>query len=106
MNDINSTLPIDLALADQLFSIMESAAKSMEELPQLYENLDHFFWRNFLELFQDQDAPCPPDKAWEILLRLRKTAELSLITEPLVHLSRNNDRISTALATLSMVLKR
>ena len=100
-----STLPIDLALADQLFPLMESAAKNLEHVPQFYEDLDHFFWRNFLELFPDPDDPYPPGIIWDTLLRLRNTADLSLITEPIVHLNYNNDRINTALAALSALLK-
>ncbi len=106
MTNPNSTLPIDLALADQLFPIMESAAKNLSHIPQLYEDLDHFFWRNFLELFPSLDDPCPSGKAWDTLMRLRNTAELSIITEPIVHLNYNNDRISAALAALGTILKR
>ncbi len=106
MTCVRNTLPIDLVLADQLFPIMESAAKTLEHLPQLYEDLDHFFWRNFLELFPNRDEPCPPDRAWETLARLRDTAELSIVSEPLIHLGYNNSRISAALASLDIILKR
>ncbi len=106
MTTPSSTLPIDLALADQLFPIMESAAKNLEHIPQFYEDLDHFFWRNFLELFPGLGELYPPGRAWDTLMRLRNTAELSIITEPIVHLNYNNDRISAALSALGTILKR
>jgi hypothetical protein len=101
-----NSLPIDLVLADQLFPILESTAKSLESIPQFYENLDHFFWRNFIELFPDTDEPAPSGKTWETLIHLRKMAEFSILPEPLLHLSQNNARIGTALTALGIILKR
>jgi hypothetical protein len=106
MNGVKSSLPIDLVLADQLFPILEITAQNMEGIPKFYENLDHFFWRNFIELFPDQDESGPSGKAWEILIKLRSTAELSILSEPLLHLTQNNARISAALTALSLILKR
>ncbi len=106
MGRLHNPFPIDLVLADQLFPVMETAAKNMENIPQLYEDLDRFFWRNFLDLFTGPGEPPVGDRAWAALLRLRNTAELSSLTNPLLQLTFNNDRITAACAALAVVLKR
>ncbi len=106
MGRLHNPFPIDLVLADQLFPVMETAAKNLEHIPQLYEDLDRFFWRNFTDLFIGPDEPPPGDKAWAILLRMRNTAELSTLANPLLQLTFNNDRITAACATLGLILKR
>ncbi len=92
--------------ADQLLPAMKSAAKTLENIPRLYEDLDGFFWRNFSDLFTGSNEPLPRDRAWATLFRLRDTAEPGNLTDPLLRLTRNNDRITAACAALNVVLKR
>ena len=107
MGRLHSPFPIDLVLADQLFPVMETAAKNLEHIPQLYEELDGFFWRNFLDLFTGPDDPPIRDSIWATMFRLRGEAELgNNLTGPLLRLTLNTDKITAACATLGLILKR
>ncbi len=106
MGRIHNPFPIDLVLADQLFPVMESAAKNIEHIPRIYEDLDSFFWRNFSSLFTGPNESVPPDRVWATLLRLRDTAEMGNLTGPILRLMHNNDRITAACAALGIVLQR
>ncbi len=106
MGRIHNPFPIDLVLADQLFPVLESAAKNIEHIPRIYEDLDGFFWRNFSALFTGPNEHVPPDRVWATLFRLRDTAELGSLADPLLRLSHNNDRITAACTALGLILKR
>ncbi len=106
MGRLHNPFPIDLVLADHLFPVMESAAKNIEHIPRIYEDLDNFFWRNFSDLFTGPSAFCPPDRVWATLLRLRDTAGPGGLADPLMRLAHNNDRITAACAALGLILKR
>ncbi len=60
MGRLHNPFPIDLVLADQLFPVMETTAKHLENIPRLYEELDDYFRRNFLSLFTGREAPPRP----------------------------------------------
>ncbi len=106
MGRLHNPFPIDLVLADQLFPVMESAAKNIEHIPRIYENLDSFFWRNFSALFTGPNEPLPRDRLWDALFRLRRAAEPGDLADPLLRLTHNNDRITAACETLGLILKR
>ncbi len=107
MGRLHNPFPIDLVLADQLFPVMEAAAKNIEHIPRYYEELDAFFWRNFLDLFPGLDDPPARDKVWATLFRLRGEAEAGVnLADPLLRLTLNNDKITAACTALGLILKR
>ena len=108
MNDFHCPLPIDLALADQLFPAMESAAETLEHILRLYRELDRLFWRNFADVFTGPVDIHPDDRVWSTLIKLRNgTDEPDRFTaEPLLKLAFNNDRVATARSMLAIVLNR
>ncbi len=108
MGRIHHPFPIDLTLANKSFPIMKAAAKNLEPIPQLYEEISLFVWEHFLSLFTNPDIPPPSHnrKAWEALMEIRDKVEARDMARSFQYLRENNESIAAALAALGAILNR
>ncbi len=107
MGSIHNPFPIDLTLAEMVFPALAAAAHSLDHVPHFYESTDGFFTRNFLGLFTNPEAPLPSQnsRSWDILMKLYQTAKFCDISDPLMMLAQNNNRMSISLSALGTILK-